>query len=86
MQYRSSKSRTTKQQEGYNLLTELILDHIKSINEVKDAETLWLGMKERGCQISHTTFNNRLRILIEDGRIEKIPTGYRKNFYRSILH
>jgi Fe2+ or Zn2+ uptake regulation protein len=84
MQYRASKSRVTKQQEEYNLLTNQILEYINSFDEEKDAETLWLGLREKGNKISNTTFNNRLRKLVGDGLIIKIAIGYNKNFYRAV--
>jgi len=81
MQYRSSKSRITKQQEEYNLLTNQILEYINSLGEEKDAETLWLGLREKGYVMSNTTFYNRLKKLVDNGLIEKITVGYNKNFY-----
>ncbi|WP_121810286.1 hypothetical protein [Mucilaginibacter kameinonensis] len=82
MTYRSSKSRNTKQQEKYNLLTDEIYDNIRCGDQERDAGTLWLDMNEPGKKISHTTFNNRLRKLVNEGLVEKISLGYNKHFYR----
>ncbi|AYL99122.1 hypothetical protein [Mucilaginibacter celer] len=83
-QFRASKSRITKQQEEYNLLTNHILEYINSIDEDKDAETLWLGFREKGNKMSNTTFNNRLKKLVDTGLIEKTSIRYNKNFYRAL--
>ncbi|WP_419701518.1 hypothetical protein [Mucilaginibacter sp. NFX135] len=82
-QYRSSKSRITNQQENWNRINTQILEYIKSINEAKDAETLWFGMKDQGSNMSISSFNTRLKKLVGAGLIEKISLNYNKHFYRT---
>jgi Fe2+ or Zn2+ uptake regulation protein len=81
-QYRSSKSRITKQQEHYSLVTEQIIEYIKKLTEPKDAESIWFGMRSEDYRLSIATFNNRLKKLVEAGLIEKISVGYNKHLYQ----
>ena len=81
MLYLSSKSRNTKQQEIHDQLNDQILSYVKSIIEESNAETLWLGLRSQGHKISQSTFNNRLRELVNDGFVEKRSIGYNKYYY-----
>ncbi|WP_166087189.1 hypothetical protein [Mucilaginibacter inviolabilis] len=81
-QYRSSKSRITKQRENQDRINIQILEYIKSVNEAKDAETLWFGMRGQGSNMSISSFNTRLKKLVEAGLVEKISQRYNKHFYR----
>lgn len=80
-QFRSSKSRPTKQQELYDQLNDQIIDHIKNLRVEKDAETIWLEMREEGYTQSRSAFNNRLKRLVDAGLVEKTGVGYNKYFY-----
>jgi predicted transcriptional regulator len=62
-------------------LMDQILSYIKKVAEESDADTLWLGMRLQGHMMSQSTFNNRLRELVETGLIEKRSTGYNKYLY-----
>jgi Fe2+ or Zn2+ uptake regulation protein len=70
MPYRSSNSRITKQQTKYNLPTDEIISFVKDVTEAEEAEKIWFLMREQGSKMSHTTFNNRLKILVEEGLVE----------------
>ncbi|MDN5288379.1 MAG: hypothetical protein JWR38_4653 [Mucilaginibacter sp.] len=83
-QYRSSKSRITKQQEEYNRITDQILSYIKNLTEKEDAETLWFGMRAVGYELSISSFNSKLKKLVEAGLVEKRSVGYNKHFYQFI--
>lgn len=83
-QYRSSKSRITKQQEDYNRITDQVISYIKSLTVEEDAETLWFGMRTAGFKLSISSFNTRLKKLVEAGLVEKRSVGYNKHFYRFI--
>ena len=83
-QFRSSKSRITKQREDYNRITDQIISYIKSLPEEEDAETLWFGMRTGGYELSISSFNTKLKKLVEAGLIEKRSVGYNKHFYRFI--
>jgi len=82
-QFRSSKSRITKQQEEYNRITDQILSYIKNLTVEEDAETLWFGMRTGGYDLSISSFNTKLKKLVEAGLIEKRSIGYNKHFYRA---
>jgi len=84
-QYRSSKSRITKQQENWDRINTQILEYIKRVNEAKDAETLWFGMKDQGSNMSISSFNTKLKKLVEAGLVEKISQRYNRHFYRITL-
>jgi Fe2+ or Zn2+ uptake regulation protein len=81
--YRSSNPRITKQQELSDLLNEQIIIYIHSLTNENDAETLWLAIREQGNVISQSTFNNRLKKLVEAGLVEKRAVGYNKYLYQS---
>ncbi|MDN3584247.1 hypothetical protein [Mucilaginibacter flavus] len=83
-QYRSSKSRTTKQQELYDQLSDQIVGYISTLANEKDAETIWLEMREEGYPQSRSAFNNRLKRLVNAGLVEKISIGYNKYFYKAV--
>jgi Fe2+ or Zn2+ uptake regulation protein len=83
-QFRSSKSRITKQQEEYNRITDQILSYIKNLTEEEDAETLWFGMRAVGHELSISSFNSKLKKLVEADLVEKRSAGYNKHFYRFI--
>ncbi|MDN5288480.1 MAG: hypothetical protein JWR38_4754 [Mucilaginibacter sp.] len=83
-QYRSSKSRITKKQEDYNRRTDQIVSYIKNRTVEEDAEALWFGMKTAGYELSISSFNTRLKKLVEAGLVEKRSVGYNKHFYRFI--
>jgi Fe2+ or Zn2+ uptake regulation protein len=81
-QFRSSKSRITKQQKEYNRVSDQILSYIKSLTVEEDAEALWFGMRTEGYDLSISSFNTKLKKLVEAGLIEKRSIGYNKHFYR----
>jgi Fe2+ or Zn2+ uptake regulation protein len=83
-QYRSSKSRLTKQQELSGQISDQIIKYINTLNIEKDAETIWLEMREEGFPQGHSAFNNRLKRLVEAGFVEKLTVGYNKHFYKGI--
>jgi Fe2+ or Zn2+ uptake regulation protein len=83
-QYRYSKSRITKQQEDYNRITDQIMSYVRSLKVEEDAETLWFGMRTAGYEMSISSFNTRLKKLVEAGLIEKRSIGYNKHFYQVI--
>ncbi|MFA6086294.1 hypothetical protein [Mucilaginibacter sp.] len=83
-QFRSSRSRITKQQEEYNRITDQILSYIKNLTEEEDAETLWFGMRAVGHELSISSFNSKLKKLVEADLVEKKSVGYNKHFYRFI--
>jgi Fe2+ or Zn2+ uptake regulation protein len=80
--FRSSKSRLTKQQEQMQLINQQIIDYMLTIQEDKDAESIWLEIRANGLDISHSSFNTKLKKLVDAGLIEKISFGYNKNSYR----
>jgi len=80
-QYRASKSRITKQQESYNQIQDQIAGYIKNLTAESDAGTIWMGLKSEGVDISISSFNTRLKKLVEAGLVEKRLAGYNKYFY-----
>ncbi|OKS86273.1 hypothetical protein RG47T_1725 [Mucilaginibacter polytrichastri] len=52
--------------------------------EYRDAETLWLALKENGLNISISSFYSRLKTFIENGTVEKQTLKYNKNVYRLV--
>ena len=85
-QYRSSKSRITKQQEDYNRINDQIMSYIRSRTVEEDAEILWFGMRTAGGDLSISSFNTKLKKLVEAGLVEKRSVGYNKHFYRACLN
>jgi Fe2+ or Zn2+ uptake regulation protein len=80
--FRASKSRPTKQQEQQRIINEQIINYMTTLQEDKNAETLWLGMNDQGYNMSISSFNTRLKKLVEAGMVEKISLGYNKHSYR----
>lgn len=80
--FRASKSRPTKQQEQQRIINEQIINYITTLQEDKNAETLWLGMNDQGYNMSISSFHTRLKKMVEAGIIEKISLGYNKHSYR----
>lgn len=80
--YRSSKSRPTKQQLQQKLMSEQILTHLATLQDPVDAQSLWLEMSAGGARISMSSFNNRLKKLVEADLIVKISYGYNKHLYQ----
>jgi len=80
--FRASKSRLTKQQEKMELINQHIIKFMLTLNEDKDAGSLWIDLKNTGLNISHSSFNNKLKKLVTIGLIEKRSFGYNKHFYR----
>ncbi|SEM70756.1 hypothetical protein SAMN05192574_101542 [Mucilaginibacter gossypiicola] len=81
--FRSSKSRLTKPQEQMQLISGYIINQMLTSKEGKDAESIWLDVRATGLDISHSSFNNKLKKLVEAGLIEKISFGYNKYLYRA---
>lgn len=81
MKYHFPNSRTTKRQQAYDDITDRVLHFIIKIGEKTSAENLWLIMREKGETLSQSTFNNRLKILVEAGIIQKFSAGYNKFLY-----
>jgi DNA-binding transcriptional ArsR family regulator len=80
--FRAAKSRPTKQQEQERVINEQIINYMKTLQGYKNAETLWLGMSDQGYKMSISSFNTRLKKLVEAGLIEKRSVGYNKHFYK----
>jgi Fe2+ or Zn2+ uptake regulation protein len=79
-----SKSRTKKQQEAHNRLSDQILNYINHITAEWEAENLWLIMKTDGNTLSQATFNSRLKKLVEAGLVEKRVIKYNKYLYQAV--
>jgi len=69
--FRASKSLLTKQQEKMELINQHIIKFMLTLNEDKDACSLWIDLKNTGPNISHSLFNNKLKKLVTVGLIEK---------------
>jgi Fe2+ or Zn2+ uptake regulation protein len=82
-QFRASKSRLTRQQEDNNQILHQITTYIKNMDAESDAETIWMGMKPAGLDISISSFNNKLKTLVAAGLVKKRSTGYNKYLYQS---
>jgi Fe2+ or Zn2+ uptake regulation protein len=80
-QFRASKSRITRQQEDNNRTLDQIAGYIKNLDAESDAETIWMGLKTEGLDISISSFNNKLKLLVDAGLIKKRSEGYNKHFY-----
>ncbi|MEN0054217.1 MAG: transcriptional repressor [Mucilaginibacter sp.] len=80
--YRSSHSRPTKQQQHQQLIIEQIVGYLATLREYQDAESLWFDLMKKGSKMSISSFNNRLKKLVESGIVEKISHGYNKHVYR----
>jgi Fe2+ or Zn2+ uptake regulation protein len=81
--FRSSKSRLTKQQEQMQLINQQIIDYMLTLKEDRDAESIWLDVRATGLEISHSSFNNKLKKLVDACLIEKISLGYNNYLYRA---
>lgn len=79
--YRSSKSRLTKQEEVHLKADELITNYFSSLKEPVIAEDTWFYLKTNGALMSITSFNKRLKKLVEAGIVKKIAKGYNKFEY-----
>jgi Fe2+ or Zn2+ uptake regulation protein len=82
--FQSASLRLTKSQQQYNEISELIIQLMSDYADYTDAETLWLVMKEKGLNVSISTFYSRLRLFIENGIMEKQTLKYNKNAYRMV--
>jgi Fe2+ or Zn2+ uptake regulation protein len=82
--HQSAPLRLTKSQQQYNEISDLIIQLMNDYPDYTDAETLWLEMKEKGLDISMSTFYSRLRLFMENGVIEKQTLKYNKNAYRMV--
>jgi Fe2+ or Zn2+ uptake regulation protein len=80
--FRTSKSRPTKPQEQQRIINEQIIDYMTTLPGEKNAESLWLAMCDQGYKMSISSFNTRLKKLVEAGFIEKISLGYNKHSYK----
>jgi Fe2+ or Zn2+ uptake regulation protein len=81
--FRSSKSRITKQQKQMQSINQKIIDYMLTIQEDKDAESIWLEIRANGLDISNSSFTTKLKKLVDAGVIEKISFGYNKYMYRT---
>lgn len=79
--FRASKSRLTKQQEKIELINQQIIKFMLTLKEDKDAGSLWIDLKNIGLDISHSSFNNKLKKLVAAGHIEKRSFGYNKHYH-----
>jgi len=82
--HQSASLRLTKSQQQYNEISELIIQLMSDYPDYTDAETLWFEMKEKGLDISMSTFYSRLRLFMENGILEKQTLKYNKNAYRMV--
>lgn len=82
--HQSASLRLTKSQQQYNEVSELIIQLMGDYTDYTDAGTLWLEMKEKGLDISISTFYSRLRLLMENGIVEKQTLKYNRNAYRMV--
>lgn len=80
-QFRASKSRITRQQEDNNRILDQIVEFIVNLDLESDAETIWMQLKTHGVDISISSFNNKLKILVDAGLVIKRSEGYNKHFY-----
>ncbi|GAA3979825.1 hypothetical protein [Mucilaginibacter dorajii] len=80
-QFRASKSRITRQQEDNNQILDQIVEFIVNLDLESDAETIWMQLKTQGVDISISSFNNKLKILVDAGLVIKRSEGYNKHFY-----
>ncbi|MBB6108014.1 helix-turn-helix domain-containing protein [Mucilaginibacter lappiensis] len=62
------------------------MSYIKGLSAEEDAETLWFGMRFKGYELSISSFNTKLKKLVEAGLVEKRSVGYNKHFYRACLN
>ena len=80
--YQSLKPTLTKRQRLHHQINELIVENFGLFEDDINAETVWLAMKEKGAELSISSFYNRLKELVEANLIEKRPNGYNKFVYK----
>ena len=82
--YQSYKGTPTKRQLLHQQINKLILENFGLFDDDVAAETVWLAMKEKGIELSISTFYNRLKELVQANLIEKKPNGYKKFVYKKL--
>jgi Fe2+ or Zn2+ uptake regulation protein len=81
LEFKFSISQNIKRQEVHDQLNEQILNYINTFTEESDAENLWLALRANGHKLSQSTFNKRLKELVDAGLITKRSVGYNKYLY-----
>jgi len=81
LQHKFSISKSVKRQEIRDQLNDQILRFIKTFDDEIDAESLWLSLRVNGYKLSQSSFNARLREIVEAGFVTKRSIGYNKHFY-----
>jgi len=62
-------------------MSEQIVAHLATHQAPVDAQSLWLEMNTGGARMSMSSFNNRLKKLVEADLVVKISYGYNNHLY-----
>jgi len=82
--FQSFKSTISKKKEKHNKINNLILENFTLFDDFINAETVWLSMKEKGIELSISSFYTRLKELVGASLMEKKNNGYNKFVYKKV--
>jgi len=79
--HHSANPRRSKMEEAQIKTNQQIFEYISTLTSPQTAEKIWLELKAKGLNMSATTFNTRVKKMVDAGLVKKEKQAYNKYVY-----